>query len=323
MKKILGAVVLGAMFSPVFAFAAYNDVTLTTSTVLSIGGITINISGSSAVIESITVTATSFSVVMPPGSTISLVAPNRNIMSAVMSVPATFTETCTDSTSSLTVTAIQSTTIPITPSSTLCTTPSSGGGGGGGGIIYQSPVVSTPVTTSAQKSSVTSSGVTFTTDFGIGATGTDVATLQTFLEGKGFLTMPAGVTKGTFGMLTMKALQAYQTSVGVKATGFVGPLTRAAIAGAVGANVPSTTPSSPGTGVTFTTDFGIGATGTDVATLQTFLEGKGFLTMPAGVTKGTFGMLTMKALQAYQTSVGVKATGFVGPLTRAAINAGK
>jgi peptidoglycan hydrolase-like protein with peptidoglycan-binding domain len=158
----------------------------------------------------------------------------------------------------------------------------------------------------------------------MGAEGTDVTALQTFLESKGFLTMPAGVAKGHFGPLTMKALQAYQSSVGINPTGYVGPKTRAAIAGtSVPATPPAPTPPSGGAGTTFSSEFGIGAEGSDVTALQTFLEGKGFLTMPPGIAKGHFGPLTMKALQAYQSSVGINPTGYVGPKTRAAIEAGQ
>ncbi|MDO8522506.1 MAG: peptidoglycan-binding domain-containing protein [bacterium] len=43
--------------------------------------------------------------------------------------------------------------------------------------------------------------------------------------------------------------------------------------------------------------------------------------MPAGVSKGTYGALTRSAVRAYQKSKGISQTGFVGPLTRAALNA--
>ena len=59
----------------------------------------------------------------------------------------------------------------------------------------------------------------------------------------------------------------------------------------------------------------------DVATLQTLLEGKGFLTMPQGVAKGYFGQLTKKAVAAYQQSIGLPGVGAVGPQTRAHLNA--
>ncbi len=64
----------------------------------------------------------------------------------------------------------------------------------------------------------------------------------------------------------------------------------------------------------------IGSRGSDVVALQTFLAGKSFLMMPAGVSMGYFGPITKAAVMRYQTSVGIMSTGFFGPLTRAKIN---
>ncbi len=61
----------------------------------------------------------------------------------------------------------------------------------------------------------------------------------------------------------------------------------------------------------------VGSRGAAVISLQNFLEEKGHLNMPNGVAKGYFGNLTKKALMRYQTSVGVRGTGYFGPLTRA------
>jgi chitodextrinase len=63
-----------------------------------------------------------------------------------------------------------------------------------------------------------------------------------------------------------------------------------------------------------------GSSGNDVISLQKFLEAKGILTLPAGTTEGYFGSLTKKALISFQISVGLPATGYFGPMTRAAIN---
>lgn len=64
----------------------------------------------------------------------------------------------------------------------------------------------------------------------------------------------------------------------------------------------------------------IGSMGSDVTSLQTFLEGKGYLEMPANASKGYFGMLTRKALMRYQASEGLPSTGYFGAMTRAKIN---
>ncbi len=67
-------------------------------------------------------------------------------------------------------------------------------------------------------------------------------------------------------------------------------------------------------------DLTIGSHGAGVEMLQTMLIEKGFLNIPAGVSKGYFGPLTKEALKKYQASLGVKATGYYGPLTRAAVH---
>jgi hypothetical protein len=73
---------------------------------------------------------------------------------------------------------------------------------------------------------------------------------------------------------------------------------------------------------TLTANLTIGSRGAEVVALQSFLEAKGLLTIPAGVAKGYFGKLTQTAVAAYQISKGITPSrGYVGPVTRAAINA--
>jgi hypothetical protein len=73
----------------------------------------------------------------------------------------------------------------------------------------------------------------------------------------------------------------------------------------------------------FENNLTVGSTGADVTALQTTLVGGGFLTMPAGVNMGYFGALTQAAVAKYQVAKGITpAAGFVGPITRAALNAG-
>lgn len=60
-----------------------------------------------------------------------------------------------------------------------------------------------------------------------------------------------------------------------------------------------------------------GSRGMEVTELQEFLIDKGFLT---GQTSGNFFALTRKAVIAWQASVGLPATGFVGSMSRAKIN---
>lgn len=72
--------------------------------------------------------------------------------------------------------------------------------------------------------------MTMTTNLSFGSQGTEVASLQTFLEAKGLLIIPVGVAKGYFGQLTKAALIKYQTLVDVPATGYFGPITRGVMA---------------------------------------------------------------------------------------------
>jgi hypothetical protein len=73
----------------------------------------------------------------------------------------------------------------------------------------------------------TISSTSFKRDLQLHDSGSDVKTLQTLLISKGFL--PAGKNTGTFGAQTLAALKKYQASVGVTATGYFGPRTRAGV----------------------------------------------------------------------------------------------
>lgn len=76
-----------------------------------------------------------------------------------------------------------------------------------------------------------SANAAFTRDLTMGSTGADVTELQTWLESKGFLTIPTGVSKGYFGELTKQALIKYQISAGITpAAGYFGPITKAKLA---------------------------------------------------------------------------------------------
>ena len=68
--------------------------------------------------------------------------------------------------------------------------------------------------------------------------------------------------------------------------------------------------------LTPTSDAGMGSRGDHVTAIQKFLIEKGFLTLPTGAVHGYYGMMTKKAVMAYQESIGVNPTGFFGPKTR-------
>ena len=74
---------------------------------------------------------------------------------------------------------------------------------------------------------------------------------------------------------------------------------------------------------TWSTNLTIGSTGADVVALQTWLMGNGF-DIPAlsqgRAQRGYYGATTAAAVAKYQASIGIPATGFLGALTRAALN---
>lgn len=76
---------------------------------------------------------------------------------------------------------------------------------------------------------------------------------------------------------------------------------------------------------TFNSNLTVGSTGSEVVALQEVLLNAGY-DIPAlssgTATKGYFGSQTKSAVMKYQAENGIPNTGFVGPLTRAALNAG-
>jgi hypothetical protein len=66
------------------------------------------------------------------------------------------------------------------------------------------------------------------------------------------------------------------------------------------------------------TNLGYGSTGTQVVGLQQFLISNGYL---QGTATGNFYSLTQQAVENFQSANGISPTGYVGSLTRAAINA--
>ncbi|KKU55270.1 MAG: hypothetical protein UX77_C0014G0001 [Parcubacteria group bacterium GW2011_GWA1_47_11] len=159
MKKLLtrtGIVI--ALFLPTLAFAAYNDVTLTTDVVLSVNSVSINVSGSSATVETIAVGATTFTATLQSASTMTISAPNLSVTTE----PAIggLTAVCSSGVKTITIPAVSgANTVTVTPSSTACTNDTSstssggggpvglvgsGGGGGGGSAASVIPAPSTP-----------------------------------------------------------------------------------------------------------------------------------------------------------------------------------
>ena len=269
MKKLLVLASIAALTAPAIALAAYNDVTLTTDAVISVGPYTLDVSGSSTAIQSITVNSTDFSVTLGSGSAITVTSPtfqelSSDVQSDVVSNP------CTSSASSISLAYSGTGTVTnvITPSATMCSgSGSSGGGGGGGGTqIFDSgptapgyvntnptgtstaPVItsattastsptastaSTPSTPIAQPA-VSSTSYQFTLNRQLWDEGPDILVLQQWLNANGFLLVSTGwgspgKETNTFGFHTYTALIKFQEAHELPTTGYFGPLTRAAI----------------------------------------------------------------------------------------------
>ena len=74
-KRIIAlGLLLGA---PGLTFAAYNDATITTSGIITVGDVTLNVSSASTVFESLTVSGTTFAATMAPGSTAYITSTDR------------------------------------------------------------------------------------------------------------------------------------------------------------------------------------------------------------------------------------------------------
>lgn len=69
----------------------------------------------------------------------------------------------------------------------------------------------------------------------------------------------------------------------------------------------------------FSRSLALESTGPDVSALQQILTDKGFYTYPA--ITGYYGPVTLQAVADYQKSLGLEPLGYVGPATRAALNA--
>ena len=125
-RSFLGVALL-AFAAPSLALAAYNDVTLTTA---------LNVSGSTAAVQSIVVNASNFSVTLASGSSFTVVSPTFQQLSSDVTSDVT-NNTCTGSASSISLAYSGAGTVTnlITPSATLCanapstSAPSTGGGG--------------------------------------------------------------------------------------------------------------------------------------------------------------------------------------------------
>jgi hypothetical protein len=155
MKKFLLTGSLALLLLPALAFAGTaTDVTITTSAVFSVNGIEVDMNGSSGTVESASVTGTTLSFTLLPGSSVSVIFPGRNSFALDGAAGISSSNICNSTVSKVTLSgATSETTVTLTPSATLCSDQTtstntgsggngpiaSGGGGGGGGGGYVAP----------------------------------------------------------------------------------------------------------------------------------------------------------------------------------------
>ena len=174
--RVLIGSALATLLLPGLALAAADDVTLTTDTVLSAAGVTLNVSGSSATIETITVNSDNFSFTLQNGSSLQVTAPNLNQLSASTAIMKT-TDTCNSSSSILKYEGTGEKTVTITPLAALCSSTGSGGSqasessssssssssGGGGGSSSTATTATTATTVTTATTATTPATQTTTT----------------------------------------------------------------------------------------------------------------------------------------------------------------
>ena len=260
MKKLLISTSVLALLLPALASAAAGDVTLTTDVTLSVNSITLNVSGSTASIETIDVGSTSFSFALPSGSSIQVTAPEFNQLITDNTLWKTESTTCTGSASVLGYNNIggSSITVTVIPSATLCAdaavAASSSKGdarGGGGGATTVATVAAaaeaaqiqtlqaqlaslmaqialltgTPVSTVSP--GTVSGKLNLTANMTKGTRGANVKALQQFLNTHGFVVASSGPGSpgnetDLLGNLTVQAIQKFQKQYGIADVGTPG-----------------------------------------------------------------------------------------------------
>ncbi|MSR70540.1 peptidoglycan-binding protein [Candidatus Kaiserbacteria bacterium] len=283
------AIALG-LLAPSLAFAAFNSVSL--SATLSVNGITINVSGSAAVVESITVNGSDFSFTMKSGSQIYLIAPNKNVLSPSTAGFVTV-DSCDSNGAMLKFTATGDQTVTVTPSSSTCGVGSlatvaatgsgssgngpvssgGGGGGGGGAVVLPSTPITTPASTPAPATPI--SGLT------------------------------AGQVEAILSLLSSFDADA-ATLANVRAVLYGQPSSGGSLVSAFARNLE------------------VGMTGDDVKALQVYLNTHGYAVASSGAGSpgnetNKFGGATKAALIKFQKAKAITpAVGYFGPKTRAA-----
>lgn len=289
--------ILVALLAPSLVFAAYDDVTLTTDTVLSVNGITLNVSGTSATIESITVNASDFSVTLQSGSTFQVTAPGLERLSA-STLTGIASDICSASQSLLRYTPNAGVTVTITPSATLCSAASLGGSSSSSSVTTTSP------------SSSSSGG---STSAALAAPATEPATTAPTTP----VATPAAAPSSGLSSSQIQSILDVLASFDADAETIA--KVKASLEGTTAGSVTSAAVHA------FKSDLMLGSLGSEVKALQEFLNAHGYVVATSGAgSPGNettrFGAATKAALIKYQKAKGIApAVGYFGPKTRAAV----
>jgi len=177
-------------------------------------------------------------------------------------------------------------------------------------IAEASASEATPTTSST-------SGFKFTAHLRLGSASDEVKQLQIILAQGGFL---SATPNGRFGPLTAAAVKKFQAAHGLSQLGVVGPTTRAALNAILSGSEEAdtaTAQSATGSVYVFKNFIGRGDDGVDVLELQKRLALLGYFSPEPN---GHFGPATESAVKKFQSANGIRAAGYVGPSTRAALN---
>lgn len=249
-----------AFLFPVLVSANYNDLTLTTSAVIQAGGYTFNVTGTSAVVQSITVNGSNFTVTLASGSSISISQPGlHQITNDTASDVASSVCNSGASSLSLAYSGAGTVTNTISASPTLCSTattlptPSASAStqsvSSGGGTISPQALAKILAPSASTTAYLKSLGIqtppttaivvanplhiySFKSDLQLGSVGPGVKALQQYLNSHGFKIAssgPGSIGHETtiFGSLTKATLAKFQKAKGISpAIGYFGPLTR-------------------------------------------------------------------------------------------------
>ncbi len=292
-------IAVALLLAPTLALAASNDVTLTTDAVISVNGVTLNVSGSSAAIESMIINSTNFSVTLLSGSTFEATASGREQLAVDNTDDATGS-VCNDSTSKIGYAATKTMTVIVTPSATLCAsapaTPTSGGGGGGGGGSSTPATPATPAATITPATPATPAVPATPATSAKSASGLTATQIQSILD--------------VLASFDADAATVALVKASLEGTATTGSVTSTAV-------------------VVFKSNLTVGSLGSEVKALQEFLNAHGYTVASSGPGSSgnettRFGAATKAALIKFQKAKGITpAVGYFGPKTRAAVEADK